>query len=369
MLKQKQYNLADSNIANLGTDLEKKVRLNAAQGEPEWKTAGKAPGLQIWRVEQFKIKPWPQDQYGRFFTGDSYIVLYTYKKPGSDALHWNVHFWLGTYTTQDEAGTAAYKTVELDDFLGGAPVQYREVQGHESATFLGYFKFPIILMEGGVETGFKHVKPEAYRPRLLHLKGRKKVRVAEVELSHKSLNSGDVFILDAGMKIYQWNGKSAGPFEKSKAAQVSRALDDERAGKPEVIVVEEGSKNDEFWAALGGQGPVKSAEAGGKDDEDGPGANFEKVLYRLSDASGKLSFAQVSKGAAVKRNQLDSSDVFILDTGSDVFAWIGKKASVGERKSAMQYAQQYLTQYNRPLYLTISRVLEGGENEAFEAGF
>lgn len=50
---------------------------------------------------------------GTFFSGDSYIVLNTYKKKDSDKLLFDVHFWLGRYTSQDEAGTAAYKTVEL----------------------------------------------------------------------------------------------------------------------------------------------------------------------------------------------------------------------------------------------------------------
>lgn len=72
----KGVNLADSNIAGLGTDLEKKVRLAAAQTEEAWKQAGKVPGLQIWRIEKFTVKSWPKDQYGKFFTGDSYIVLH-----------------------------------------------------------------------------------------------------------------------------------------------------------------------------------------------------------------------------------------------------------------------------------------------------
>lgn len=40
MLKPRSYNIADSNIANLGTDLEKKVREAAAHKEPAWEHAG-----------------------------------------------------------------------------------------------------------------------------------------------------------------------------------------------------------------------------------------------------------------------------------------------------------------------------------------
>lgn len=368
MLKQKEYDLKDSNIANIGSDLDKKIRQAAAQTEKAWENAGKELGLQIWRIEKFTVQHVPKDTYGTFYTGDSYIILNTYKVKDSPKLKWDVHFWLGKYTTQDEAGTAAYKTVELDDLLGGDPVQHREVQGHESDLFLSYFKNEIKLLDGGVDSGFKHVEPEKYKARLLHLKGKKRVRVTEVELSHKSLNSGDVFVLDKGLDIYQWNGSKAGPMEKMKGAQLCRALVDERKGRPKLRVLEETGKDlAEFWEGIGGQGPVASAEEGGDDSE--AEKKLEKRLFRLSDASGKLEFAEVSKGSAVKRNQLDSNDVFILDTGAEVFAWIGKGASVQEKKKAMTFAQDYLTKFNRPLWLPIARILEGGENQVFEQAF
>jgi len=364
MQKQKTYNIADSNIANLGSDLEKKCREAAAATEPAWANAGKQCGLQIWRIEKFQVKSWPKEQYGSFFDGDSYICLNTYKKPGMNALNWDVHFWLGTYTSQDEAGTAAYKTVELDDLLGGAPIQHREVQGHESDLFLSYFKNEIKLLSGGVDSGFKIVKPEEYKPRLLHLKGKKKVRVMQVDMNSSSLNSGDVFILDGGLKVWQWNGKKSGPQEKQKGAQLCRAIADERKGKAKVSVLEEGDKDAEFWKLIGGnEGGVKSAEEGGDDLE--AEKTGHKALFQLSDASGTLEFKQVGTGAACKKSLLDSNDVFILDTGAEVFAWIGKGASADEKKKALGFAQDYLKKYDRPAYLPISRILEGGENEVF----
>jgi len=362
MIKQRKYNIEETNIALLGSDLDKKVKAASAATEKAWTNAGKAPGLQIWRIEKFKVVTVQKEDHGRFYDGDSYIVLNTYKKKDSDKICWDIHFWLGDETTQDEAGTAAYKTVELDTLLGGEPVQHREVQGYESKLFMSYFQPGPMIMHGGIESGFRHVKPEEYRPRLLHIKGKKYVRVREVPMKANSLNGGDIFILDLGLKIIQWNGKKAGVSEKSKATILTRALDDERGGKPTVVVLQEGDKDKEFWDPLGG---FSTVPAEGEPDDEITG---EKKLFRLSDASGKIEFKEVAKGK-ISKSLLDSNDAFVFDAGSEVFVWIGKKASAQEKKEGLGYAQTYLKNNKRPAVTPISRILEGAENETFKASF
>jgi hypothetical protein len=139
---------------------------------------------------------------------------------------WNIHFWLGKETSQDESGIAAYKSVELDDSLGGAPVQYREVQEAESDLFLSYFKSSggIEYLPGGVDSGFAHVERDQYETRLLHLKGKRTVRVKSVAVTNESLNNGDVFILDVGLTIFIYNGPLANKYEKVKGLEVANNI-------------------------------------------------------------------------------------------------------------------------------------------------
>lgn len=173
----------------------------------------------------------------------------------SGSLAWTIHFWLGAETSQDEAGVAAYKTVELDSILGGTAAQYREVQGNESSLFLSFFKNTggIEYLPGGVESGFKHVGETTYETRLLHLKGKRTVRVTQVPLSKRSLNKGDVFILDAGLTIYIFNGLSANTHEKAKGVEVASNINsDQRMGRAQIVVVNDDIRNEGFWGPLGG---------------------------------------------------------------------------------------------------------------------
>lgn len=364
MLKPQTIKIEDSNIANLGSDLEREVKKASAETEPAWKNAGKEVGLQIWRIEKFKVKSWPKEEYGSFYSGDSYIVLHTYKV--ENKIMYNVHFWLGAHTTQDEAGTAAYKTVELDTLLDDLPVQYREVQGHESDEFKALFPNGIKLMDGGIETGFRHVEPEKYEPRLLHIKGKRKtVTATQVPLKGSSFNKGDCFILDIGLKIFVWIGSSAGIWEKQKVAELARGLDDERGGKPEVITCNEGSDGDFRWDLVEGGKPDPIPDAT-SDDE--PPHTLQ--LLKISDESGSMEVTKVAEGADVKEDLLDTNDAFILDGGHTVYVWIGKGASENERKQGLQLAADYIKKTaGKDPATPISRVMEGGENESFHASF
>ncbi|KAI8920598.1 hypothetical protein BC831DRAFT_478305 [Entophlyctis helioformis] len=361
-MPNKKLDIADSNIAGLGTEVEKQVRLNAAKTEAAWAGIGTAPGTRVWRIEAFHVVAWPEQDFGRFYSGDSYIVLHTYKKPDDDALYHNVHFWLGLETSQDEAGTAAYKTVELDDFLHGSPIQYREVQGFESPRFLSYFK-EFQVLEGGVASGFRHVKPEEYKTRLLQVKGAKNTLVVrEVPLSFKSMNSGDVFIADAGLKIYQWNGAKANGQEKHRAMEFSRALASERK-LAKVEVYDEGDRDaTPFWEAIGGIGPVGTADDGGRDSQV---SRADRKLLRVTEAAdGTFSTTVVATGT-IRRALLESSDAYIFDAVNRVYAWIGAKASKGEKAKGLQMAVDYLVKSGRPVTLPVSRIIEGGESETF----
>lgn len=146
---------------------------------------------------------------------------------------------MGAQTSQDEAGAAAILTIQLDDLLNGGPVQHREVQDHESQLFLNYFKPGIRYLPGGVASGFKQVQTNAAgEKRLFQVKGKKNIRVRQVNLSVSSMNNGDCFILDAGREIYVYVGLKAKRIEKIKAISAANQIrDQDHAGRSRVNIV------------------------------------------------------------------------------------------------------------------------------------
>ncbi|XP_047460468.1 adseverin [Mugil cephalus] len=336
----------------------------------EFSKAGKTTGLQIWRIERMELVPVPESLHGSFYTGDAYLILSTVKEKNCAFYH--LHFWLGKECTQDESTAAAIFTVQLDDYLGGKPVQYRELQGVESTAFTRYFKGGITYKTGGVASGFQHVVTnDLSARRLFHIKGRRVVRATEVPLSWKSFNNGDCFIVDLGDKIYQWCGSKCNKFERLKAAQVARGIrDNERNSRAELLVVEEGQEPPKLTDVLG----VKPVLPEGNDDDDREAdvSNRKMAkLYMVSDASGSMKVTVVKEENPFLQSDLLTDECFILDHGKNkmIFVWKGHKANPNERKEAIKTAESFIKQMGYPENSQIQVLPEGGETPIFKQFF
>uniref|UniRef100_A0A7N8WTL7 Scinderin like a n=1 Tax=Mastacembelus armatus TaxID=205130 RepID=A0A7N8WTL7_9TELE len=318
----------------------------------EFETAGKKPGLQVWRVEKMDLKPVPPQLHGEFFTGDAYVLLYTTPAPS-----YNVHTWIGNEASQDERGSAAIYMTQLDDFLRGAPRQYSEFQNQESLTFLGYFKSGIKYKKGGVASGFHHVVTnEVNVKRLLHVKGRRMIRATEVDFSWASFNKGDCFIIDLGKDIYHWSGSESSRYERLKTSELAIDIrDNERKGRAEIHMIEEGSEP---------EGVIN--------------VSFFLYLYTQMVLLGKsrtvfheLGWILVADKNPFKQSMLSQSDCYILDNGGDnkIFVWKGRDANENERKAAMAAANRFIKEKNYPQNTQVQVLPAGAESTLFKQFF
>ncbi|XP_061921109.1 capping protein (actin filament), gelsolin-like b isoform X1 [Entelurus aequoreus] len=323
------------------------------------------PGLQVWRVEKLKAVPLPPSEVGAFYNGDSYLVLENRGEQGAD-----VHMWIGEKSSRDEQVVCAMLATQLDNFLGGDPVQHRHVQGYETPEFMMLFPRGVSYKDGGVESGFRKSQGSGTVRRLYQIKGKRNIRAKEVELSWKSFNKGDCFILDLGEVIVSWTGSQANVFEKQKVREIASLIrDTDRHGKARIVDTCEGEEPEEMLKVLG-QKP-ELAESSPEEDSKADKSNVAS-LYKVSDATGSMSLTKVVNKCPFAKELLLSDDCFILDNGTNgkIFVWKGSRANAEEKKVALQMADNFIDQMNYPRMKTQVEILpEGKETVMFKQFF
>ncbi|KAI3806555.1 hypothetical protein L1987_22463 [Smallanthus sonchifolius] len=351
-------------------------------------------GIEIWRIENSQPVILPQSDYGRFYSGDSYIVLKTAGKAG--AYTYDIHFWLGKDTSQDEAGTAAMKAVELDAILGNRAVQYRELQSHESNRFLSYFRPCLMPLEGGFSSGLKPPEEENYETRLYTCGGKLVVRLKQVPFTQSSLNHDEIFILDTKDKIFQFNGENTNNQERSKALEVVQLLKDKyHEGKCNVAVVGRAYVNQvsflhkrlrydgkqqseghsgEFWALFGGFASIEKKVA--SEDDIIPEKTPAKLYWYNSIFQFPVILDWVNRirglqdvGGELSKSLLRTDKCYILYCGTDLFIWVGRATRLEDKKTAMQTAEEFIVNHNLPKLTFVTRVIQGHETNSFKSNF
>jgi len=226
------------------------------------------------------------------------------------------------------------------------------------------------ILEGGVESGFHKVKPEDYKPRLLHITGYKQhVQVYQRPIKPESLNNSDSFVLDAGLTLFQFNGEKSSAWEKRKANAIIDELQASRLGKVKHTYIIDGIKDkgnpliEQFWDYFGGR-PKEILD----EEEMKEVVEIESTIHHVSNATGRMVVEEVCRGK-LDKSVLNSDDCYIVDVGVSVFIWVGQGSNNLEKREAMNFAVQYLKEQGRESDVPIARLQEGKETPEFWQAF
>jgi len=312
-------------------NFEVREMVEIERAEEELKSTGNGE-YEIWYVDNMKIHPLPKEEYGHFYSGNCYLLKYTYTK--WNALKYVIFYWQGIDSIRQDIGASSLlsKDMYIEVSAKGDCVQECERMGRESTHFLSIFNGRMVTHRG-TRTDF-----DTKSKRLYHVFGRKDngiIAIQSTRVSSTVLNSRDIFILTDSINTYIWESKGHSKSLKEESSKLSSLI----GGK--VQIVKESSETDTFWKMIGGNGKY---------------ANYDYIHNsKPKDFQNEIKlFAVINTGTIIraeeiyKFNQYDltPSKVFILDNKKNVFVWVGSKSKEKEKKRGAEIAIEYLNYLN-----------------------
>ncbi|PRP73732.1 hypothetical protein PROFUN_16636, partial [Planoprotostelium fungivorum] len=293
--------------------------------------------IQMWYIDgDSKRKVYPSDMHGHFFTGDSYIILYTYRSntsfyAGSSASlgmkdKHLIYFWQGSRSSVKKKGWSALLTTEMSrEIEGDAPTQCRIPQQKETRHFMSIYNEATVIHRGTYESR-RSARDSQERLYQLRCNYQGLLRAVEVDNKSESFNTNDAFFL-SGQNPMLWLGRNS-EFEKDKGQRcVKWAKDLRMCTEGTITTVEEGNEPESFWKILGGKKsyynePYKSIR-----------------FFHTHMATGTLTADRIWD---YSQFDLVERDVIIVDTQDMVVLWKGSKADETKEQKGMKIATEYV---------------------------
>ncbi|XP_075404001.1 villin-like protein [Tenrec ecaudatus] len=330
--------------------------------------------LHVWIIENLKMAPVPEKAYGNFFQGHCYIVLHVPQNPKApQEPSSDLHYWVGEAASKEAQEAAETFVQRVLQALGGRAVLHREAQGHESDCFLGYFRPGVLYRKGGLASGLRHTETNIYSiRRLLHIRGGKHVSGTEVALSWNSFNKGDIFLLDLGKVMIQWNGPQSSSSAKARGLALTCSLrNKERGGRAQICVVDDEGEAPKLVRimeeVLGGRrGNLRGAMPSERINQ------LQKANVRLYHAyqKGEDFVIQELATCPLTQDLLQEENCYLLDQGGfKVYMWQGRRYSPREKKAAFSRAVSFIQAKGYPAYTNVEVLEDGAESAAFKQLF
>ena len=187
---------------------------------------------------------------------------------------------------------------------------------------------------GGKGSGFRNVTSEEADVeegdsrvfRVQCVRGEMDARATQVSANIENIRSDDVFILSTTTEVLVWKGSASNTEEAVEGERLAGKLYPDLA----LTVVEEGEEPTQFWNIIGAE---PGSEIAASDLVTGP-----MLSPRLFHVTAKRAF-EISN---FKREDLVGDDVMLLDSGDEVYLWVGEDSEAEEASRGLDLAKQYL---------------------------
>ena len=186
---------------------------------------------------------------------------------------------------------------------------------------------------------------------LVQIKGRRRAQTRLVEPVINSINSGDCYLLVTRDKLFVWIGQFSNIIERTKTLEIANQIQEKKDlcfRSSNDLILMDFQKNEKinekinkwFFEEIKSNpksaiNPPKSPEEDEIYEEAIIGTN---MIYKVNNE--QLVPFESYWGRTPKYEMLTSDDAFVFDFGSEMYVWVGNKASNIKRKCALDSAKE-----------------------------
>ncbi|MBA0565002.1 hypothetical protein Golob_009902 [Gossypium lobatum] len=368
--------------------------------------------LKVWRVNGHELSLLPASEQTKLYSGDCYIVQYTY--PGTERDESLFYAWLGQGSVLEDRADAVFHMDAIVDSARGDPVMAsflfpsptlcavaQIAQNKEPLQFFLIFQ-TLIVYKGGISAGYKKfvaetgVDDDTYdekKTALFRVQGTGPENMQAIQVDHvsSSLNSSYCYILQSGTSVFTWIGNLTSSKDHDLLDRMIELIN--LAWQP--ISVREGSEPDSFWSSLGGKTEYPREKEMKKFIEDPHLFKFtctegKQVILSFLLFSGRiicfflgsevfwliyfgLVWFQVKEIYSFTQDDLTTEDVLVLDCHKEIYVWIGRHSTIKSKQEALnlglKFLQTNILEEELSLEAPIYVVTEGHEPPFFTCFF
>ncbi|XP_071488184.1 protein flightless-1 homolog [Diadema antillarum] len=329
-------------------------------------------GMEAFVLEGRKFARLPDSETGHFYSGDCYVFLCRYWVPrdlpedgdgeengkegaeeekddededdevaAEEDFQCTVYFWQGREASNMGWLTFTFSLQKKFESLFGDKLEVvRLCQQQENLKFLSHFKKKFVIHRGRrpLPNAQSEDTPKDLNPKLYHIRangGPLCTRCIQVHPTAQWLNPEFCYILEVPFDsqdskgiVYTWIGSKANQDMSRIAEEMAYEMFDDMYSHQ---LLAEGEEPENFWwVALGSRRNYdKDAEYMRK-----------SRLFRCSNEKGFFTVSE--KCSDFCQDDLADDDVMILDTGNEVYLWLGPDSSDVEKKLAYKSSQVYV---------------------------